>query len=368
MAALPFKLSRNALLFCFAISVAFNMAFYAVSNTLLPTLIDNRLGRSGEPNQTFCSQFTTTVNLDDALRTAAASDESHETVASRWEALTKLMLCLAPEEADPLSSELIGLKGQPYDECAQPTSGRELVWLPSRCLREFVYGVRISENNPFFSARAVLDQGLGGIMYGYTGPRRILDGEEEYQATYRKGLDALDRIVYPHVVAITEDEQIFLPRFLLQAINNPFQWGMFLVGWLCIALLSCRWFKARRLDSGSARSADELLRRSAGGSALTDTLAEWIPTLGFIGTVVGMMLAMASIGGVISAEKGPELYIAMAKVTANFSLAFNTTFVGLILAMPIALLRRLVLRAELEAIDSRQTQSTAQLAGGDGSS
>lgn len=62
-------------------------------------------------------------------------------------------------------------------------------------------------------------------------------------------------------------------------------------------------------------------------------LLEIIPMIGFLGTVVGMIAAMDLVGNVVSARPGSELNAAMAAITNALSVAFFTTFIGLVSAL-----------------------------------
>jgi hypothetical protein len=99
-----------------------------------------------------------------------------------------------------------------------------------------------------------------------------------------------------------------------------------------------------------------LARWQIRGRVVADTLYEWIPIIGFIGTVVGMIGAIDAIGEVIQADQGPELYTAMGGVTSKLMLAFYTTFIGLVLSAILSLLRRYCIATEHAAVDAAATQ------------
>lgn len=63
-----------------------------------------------------------------------------------------------------------------------------------------------------------------------------------------------------------------------------------------------------------------------------------IPILGFIGTVIGLSSAVGGFGAVLNTDASPAmLKESLGPVTSNLGIAFDTTFVALILAMGIQL-------------------------------
>lgn len=209
--------------------------------------------------------------------------------------------------------------------------------------------------------KASQEGGLEGALYHFR-HRRVADYGDPRKAAgldlegMRAALDQLDRALLPELRAIQNTDGFFWRRFMVRSINDPFQWTMFAVGWWCALILGCRWRRACRTQVKVIGAEEERVRRrSVDAAALSDTLVESIPTMGFIGTVVGMILAMGSIGGVLSADRGPELYAAMAEVTSGLSLAFNTTFVGLLIALPLGYMRRKTMAAEQAQVDRAVT-------------
>ncbi len=79
-----------------------------------------------------------------------------------------------------------------------------------------------------------------------------------------------------------------------------------------------------------------------------------IPILGFIGTVLGLSIAIGQFGTAMSAAGGaPEaLMPALKNVTAGLAIAFDTTLVALVFALIIQLLVTFLRKAELEFLDS----------------
>jgi hypothetical protein len=203
-------------------------------------------------------------------------------------------------------------------------------------------------------------------------------------------LGRLDKLVLPRIKQI--ENSVWIQRFFLQALNNWMQAGMVWLGiWAGLIYL---WdlIAAGRLKlnptplvavmageyplgidnplptalpppaapnvlrtsfSSELRNVmDEILARwQVYGRVVADTLYEWIPIIGFIGTVVGMIGAIDAIGEVIQADQGPELYTAMGGVTSQLMLAFYTTFIGLVLSAILSLLRRYCIAMECSAVE-----------------
>lgn len=78
-----------------------------------------------------------------------------------------------------------------------------------------------------------------------------------------------------------------------------------------------------------------------------------IPILGFIGTVIGLSGAIGKFGSVLSAEADlGSLKEGLAPVTSNLGIAFDTTFLALILAMVIQMLVTLLRKREELFLDA----------------
>jgi len=77
-----------------------------------------------------------------------------------------------------------------------------------------------------------------------------------------------------------------------------------------------------------------------------------IPILGFIGTVLGLSLAMSSFGAVLSeAGEMEELRDALKKVVGGLAVAFETTLQGLVAALVVHLLMTRMRRREEQFLD-----------------
>jgi biopolymer transport protein ExbB/TolQ len=79
-----------------------------------------------------------------------------------------------------------------------------------------------------------------------------------------------------------------------------------------------------------------------------------IPILGFIGTVLGLSIAIGEFGAVMaSGNTGPDgLLPALRQVTAGLAIAFDTTLVALVFALLIQLTMTFLRKSEQEFLDS----------------
>lgn len=78
-----------------------------------------------------------------------------------------------------------------------------------------------------------------------------------------------------------------------------------------------------------------------------------IPILGFIGTVVGLSGAIGGFGAVLNTDATiSSLRDSLAPVTGNLGIAFDTTFVALVLAMVIQMLMTLLRKQEEMFLDT----------------
>lgn len=77
-----------------------------------------------------------------------------------------------------------------------------------------------------------------------------------------------------------------------------------------------------------------------------------IPILGFIGTVIGLSGAIGGFGAVLNAEASvASLKESLTPVTSNLSIAFDTTFLALLLAMVVQMLQTLLRKQEDRFLD-----------------
>lgn len=74
-----------------------------------------------------------------------------------------------------------------------------------------------------------------------------------------------------------------------------------------------------------------------------------IPILGFIGTVLGLSIAIGEFGVMASGNSGPDALLpALRQVTAGLAIAFDTTLVALVFALLIQLTMTFLRKAEQE--------------------
>lgn len=77
-----------------------------------------------------------------------------------------------------------------------------------------------------------------------------------------------------------------------------------------------------------------------------------VPVLGFIGTVVGLSQAIGEFGSVVASGAGiTELTSSLSGVTSGLSIAFETTFIGLVAALLIQLLATIIRKNEEDFMD-----------------
>lgn len=113
---------------------------------------------------------------------------------------------------------------------------------------------------------------------------------------------------------------------------------------------------------GRVTDVDEILRSQAEtDEAVSETSYilltgfVWaIPILGFIGTVLGLSVAISNFGSAISAASGsPDALLpALQDVTGGLGIAFDTTLVALVFALIIQLLVTFLKKSEQEFLDS----------------
>lgn len=386
----PFQLSWWKVALALLLAVCANLLFYSITNSQLRSGVTQYLPEPDEALQRArCAHLEKVADPIADLRQQLATARQRDAgsgVGERWKVISATLNCWsgqrtgAPSVApwtpriggNSTNSEVkssVAPNDCPFPALPQTVQEADvrLFWYPPVCVRQHVVGVKEMDASAgtllrMLTMEATVARGLEGAVYHFTERRKASptdqkDGKSAAMALdgVRDALTELDRVLLPTLSDLQDFAPIFLRRFILRSINHPFQWTMFLVGWWCLILILWRWQRAGKTslapNGGPPPSADSLRRRSVEGAALIDTLAEVVPSMGFIGTVVGMILAMAGIGGVLAADQGPEMYAAMATVTASLSLAFNTTFVGLVISIPIAYLRRRAAAAESSRID-----------------
>ena len=154
----------------------------------------------------------------------------------------------------------------------------------------------------------------------------------------------------PGFVLTATSAQIVLEK-LHVAVDDPKKF--FLTRRIQIALANLR-------NIGNITDVDNILSTQADNDeAIVDssytTLRGFIwaiPVLGFIGTVLGLSIALGSFGGVLSnSQEMDQMRSALQEVTGGLSTAFETTLEGLVAALCIHMLMIMVQRREEQFLD-----------------
>jgi len=135
-------------------------------------------------------------------------------------------------------------------------------------------------------------------------------------------------------------------------VDDPRQFV--LMNRVCIALANLR-------NLGRVTDVDEILRSQAeSDEAISESSYIllvgflWaIPILGFIGTVLGLSIAIGEFGSVMSSggAGADALLPALKQVTGGLAIAFDTTLVALVFALVIQLLMTFLKKSEQEFLD-----------------
>ncbi|MFN8706405.1 MAG: MotA/TolQ/ExbB proton channel family protein [Planctomyces sp.] len=138
-----------------------------------------------------------------------------------------------------------------------------------------------------------------------------------------------------------------------QLVDDPRQF--ILMNRISIALSNLR-------NLGRVTDVDEILRSQAeSDEAISETsyvlLAGFlwaIPILGFIGTVLGLSIAIGNFGNAMNAASGSSdaLLPALKDVTGGLGIAFDTTLVALVFALIIQMLVTFLKKSEQEFLDA----------------
>jgi len=125
-----------------------------------------------------------------------------------------------------------------------------------------------------------------------------------------------------------------------------------------------------RATLDSQAEADEAMMES--GYSIVRGLIWAIPVLGFIGTVLGLSVAIGSFGSVLAASSDMgQLRPALQQVTAGLSIAFETTLQGLVAALLLHMMLTFIKLSEERFLDGckeycqRQIVARLRLAAGD---
>lgn len=272
-------------------------------------------------------------------------------------------LALLPQHYEP---------GDHVGMCPTRTQHDRFAWLPVRCLYLRVLGVRPEPTSLALLGirRPVPQAAVQGTVYLYEPSRVRTEARGSRERRQLRVLQDFDKAVYEAIEVL--EQHTARPRWVLRNLNGLFQWSILTCGLWGVLLLAQLWLQAhwqsRAILRGQGlyrqfekdcevRPASEVTEQyfrwlSHSSSILVDWILEIVPLLGFIGTVVGMISAMASVGKVVASDPGPELVSAMALVSDNLSLAFSTTFVALAFSIVLYLMRPTVYRVQEMVVDT----------------
>lgn len=146
--------------------------------------------------------------------------------------------------------------------------------------------------------------------------------------------------------ALTQETALDVLKTLNAAVDEPKRFVLF--SRIERALLNLK-------NVGNVSDVSEMLRASAENDenhvdssyGLLSGIVWVIPILGFIGTVMGLSGAIGGFGAALNAEaSAASLKESLVPVTGSLSIAFDTTFVALVLAMIVQMVITLLRRQE----------------------
>ncbi len=146
--------------------------------------------------------------------------------------------------------------------------------------------------------------------------------------------------------ALTQETALDVLKTLNAAVDEPKRFVLF--SRIERALLNLK-------NVGNVSDVSEMLRASAENDenhvdssyGLLSGIVWVIPILGFIGTVIGLSGAIGGFGAALNAEaSAASLKESLMPVTGSLSIAFDTTFVALVLAMIVQMAMTLLRRQE----------------------
>jgi biopolymer transport protein ExbB/TolQ len=148
---------------------------------------------------------------------------------------------------------------------------------------------------------------------------------------------------------------------MAELVDDPRQFVLF--HRISIALSNLR-------NMGRVSDVDEILQNQ-GEASEASSESSWvliggflwaIPILGFIGTVLGLSIAIGEFGSVMSASgQADALLPALREVTGGLGLAFDTTLEALVSALGIQMLVTFLRKSEQEFLDSCSEYCTRQI-------
>lgn len=140
-------------------------------------------------------------------------------------------------------------------------------------------------------------------------------------------------------------------KFMQEQVDDPRQFLLF--NRIEIALSNLK-------NIGRVSDVDEILKSQAEADEAVSESSYvllsgflWaIPILGFIGTVLGLSVAIGEFGSVMTAsESSDALLPALKNVTGGLGVAFDTTLIALVAALSIQMLTTFLRKAEQEFLD-----------------
>ena len=152
--------------------------------------------------------------------------------------------------------------------------------------------------------------------------------------------------------ALTQETALDVLKTLNASVDEPKRFVLF--NRIERALLNLK-------NVGNVSDVSEMLRASAENDenhvessyGLLSGIVWVIPILGFIGTVIGLSGAIGGFGSVLNSDaSAASLKTSLAPVTANLSVAFDTTFLALVLAMVVQMAITILRRQEDLFLDS----------------
>lgn len=152
--------------------------------------------------------------------------------------------------------------------------------------------------------------------------------------------------------ALTSETALDVIKTLNESVDDPRRFVLF--NRIERALLNLK-------NVGNVSDVSEMLRAQAENDeshmdssyGLLSGIIWVIPILGFIGTVVGLSGAIGGFGAVLNTDASvSSLRESLAPVTSNLGIAFDTTFVALVLAMVVQLLMTLLRKREETFLDA----------------
>ena len=165
------------------------------------------------------------------------------------------------------------------------------------------------------------------------------------QAQLQQGLDD------PDAAAAVDGIASLLQRMKLKRVESSLMFQR-----LATALRTAETFREKEgLVSLLESEAEIEIRRLEASYTILQVFIWAIPILGFIGTVHGIGSAVSEFSQFIRTAEGggglsSQMRTALAGVTGGLSLAFNTTFLALVLVIPVMLLSSLMQKAQEELL------------------